>query len=57
MHVFTYGTLMIPEVMEAVAGHVPNSVPATARGYAAYRIRGSRTRARPIYCPIDMRAG
>ena len=39
MHVFTYGTLMIPEVMAAVtAGRFP-SRPADLPGYVRYRVR------------------
>ena len=39
MHVFTYGTLMFPEVWQAVVGRQFASVEATASGYAIYRVR------------------
>jgi gamma-glutamylcyclotransferase (GGCT)/AIG2-like uncharacterized protein YtfP len=41
MHVFTYGTLMFPEVWKAVAGREFNSVEGTASGYAVYRVRNA----------------
>jgi len=40
-HVFTYGTLLFPEVMEAVAGRVFASVPATLAGFARVCVRGA----------------
>jgi gamma-glutamylcyclotransferase (GGCT)/AIG2-like uncharacterized protein YtfP len=39
MHVFTYGTLMFPEVWRAVVGRLYAAVQGTAHGYAIYRIR------------------
>src|SRR5262245_45492617 len=39
MHVFTYGTLMFPEVWQAVVGRQFTTVAATATGYAIYRVR------------------
>jgi gamma-glutamylcyclotransferase (GGCT)/AIG2-like uncharacterized protein YtfP len=39
MHVFTYGTLMFPEVWQAVVGRKFTTVDATASGYAIYRVR------------------
>jgi gamma-glutamylcyclotransferase (GGCT)/AIG2-like uncharacterized protein YtfP len=39
MHIFTYGTLMFPEVWQAVAGSTFKSVVGTLRGYAAFRVR------------------
>jgi len=39
MHVFTYGTLMFPEVWKAVVGREFPSVEGTAKGYAIYRVR------------------
>ena len=39
MHVFTYGTLMFPEVWQAVVGRQFSTVAATASGYAIYRVR------------------
>ena len=39
MHVFTYGTLMFPEVWQAVVGREFASVEGTASGYAIYRVR------------------
>ena len=41
MHVFTYGTLMEPAVMEVVTGRRFVSRPAVLRGYARFRIRGA----------------
>ena len=41
MHVFTYGTLMFPEVWRAVAGTETPSVDGTAAGYAVYRVEGA----------------
>jgi gamma-glutamylcyclotransferase (GGCT)/AIG2-like uncharacterized protein YtfP len=41
MHVFTYGTLMFPEVWQAVVGSSFKSVEGTARGYAIYRVEGA----------------
>jgi gamma-glutamylcyclotransferase (GGCT)/AIG2-like uncharacterized protein YtfP len=39
MHVFTYGTLMFPEVWNAVAGRAYSSVDGTLRGFAIYTVR------------------
>src|SRR3954471_19037008 len=39
MHVFTYGTLMFPEVWRAVVGRQFESVVARAAGYAIFRVR------------------
>jgi gamma-glutamylcyclotransferase (GGCT)/AIG2-like uncharacterized protein YtfP len=41
MHVFTYGTLMFPEVWKAVVGRKFETIPGTAAGYAIYRVRGT----------------
>lgn len=39
MHVFTYGSLMFPEVWNVVVGRQFATVDGTAFGYAIYRIR------------------
>lgn len=39
MHVFTYGTLMFPDVWRAVVGRMFASVEGTASGYAVFRVR------------------
>jgi gamma-glutamylcyclotransferase (GGCT)/AIG2-like uncharacterized protein YtfP len=39
MHIFTYGTLMFPEVWRAVAGLDFPSVAGAVSGFAAYRVR------------------
>jgi gamma-glutamylcyclotransferase (GGCT)/AIG2-like uncharacterized protein YtfP len=39
MHVFTYGTLMFPEVWRAVVGQPFESVTGHAAGFAIYRVR------------------
>jgi gamma-glutamylcyclotransferase (GGCT)/AIG2-like uncharacterized protein YtfP len=39
MHVFTYGTLMFPEVWRAVVGRQFESVEGRAAGYAIFRVR------------------
>jgi gamma-glutamylcyclotransferase (GGCT)/AIG2-like uncharacterized protein YtfP len=39
MHVFTYGTLMFPEVWRAVVGRDFESAKAVASGYAIFRVR------------------
>ena len=39
MHVFTYGTLMFPEVWRAVVGREFVAVDGTAAGFAIYRVR------------------
>jgi gamma-glutamylcyclotransferase (GGCT)/AIG2-like uncharacterized protein YtfP len=38
MHVFTYGTLMFPEVWQAVVGRRFETVDGTAAGFAIYRV-------------------
>ena len=38
MHVFTYGTLMFPEVWQAVVGRQFQTVEGTAKGFAIYRV-------------------
>src|SRR5687768_17423762 len=38
MHVFTYGTLMFPEVWQVIVGRPFKSIEGTARGYAIYRV-------------------
>jgi gamma-glutamylcyclotransferase (GGCT)/AIG2-like uncharacterized protein YtfP len=38
MHVFTYGTLMFPEVWQAVVGRSFTSVRGVLRGFAIYRV-------------------
>jgi gamma-glutamylcyclotransferase (GGCT)/AIG2-like uncharacterized protein YtfP len=39
MHVFTYGTLMLPEIWSAVVGRAFATVGGALRGYANYRVR------------------
>jgi gamma-glutamylcyclotransferase (GGCT)/AIG2-like uncharacterized protein YtfP len=39
MHVFTYGTLMFPEVWQAVVGREFATVEGTAGGHAIFRVR------------------
>jgi gamma-glutamylcyclotransferase (GGCT)/AIG2-like uncharacterized protein YtfP len=39
MHIFTYGTLMFPQVWRAVTGGEFESVAGSLRGFAAYRVR------------------
>ena len=39
-HVFTYGTLEIPQVMEAVTGRALASAEARAKGFAKYLLKG-----------------
>lgn len=39
MHVFTYGTLMFPEVWQVVVGRAFDAVEGAAAGYAIYRVR------------------
>jgi gamma-glutamylcyclotransferase (GGCT)/AIG2-like uncharacterized protein YtfP len=41
MHVFTYGTLMFPEVWQAVVGRMFPTVEGAAAGYATYGVRGA----------------
>src|ERR1051326_9249432 len=41
MHVFTYGTLMFPEVWRAVVGREFNSTEGTAAGFAIFRVQGA----------------
>jgi len=40
LDVFTYGTLVVPEVMEAVAGKSFPSTPAILEGYGAFLVEG-----------------
>ncbi|MCY4614288.1 MAG: gamma-glutamylcyclotransferase [Nitrospira sp.] len=40
IHLFTYGTLEIPEVMEAVTGRTLASAEGRARGFAKFLLRG-----------------
>ena len=40
LDVFTYGTLVVPEVMQAVAGKSFPSTPAVLEGYAAFLVEG-----------------
>ncbi len=40
MHIFAYGSLMIPGVMRAVTGRDFVSIPAFLRDHARYRVRG-----------------
>lgn len=39
MHVFTYGSLMFPDVWNVVVGKQFATMDGTARGYAIYRVR------------------
>ncbi|MDY6979643.1 MAG: gamma-glutamylcyclotransferase family protein [Pseudomonadota bacterium] len=39
-HLFTYGTLELPEVFVAVTGQTQAGIPATLNGYARYRLEG-----------------
>jgi gamma-glutamylcyclotransferase (GGCT)/AIG2-like uncharacterized protein YtfP len=39
MHVFTYGTLMFPEVWQAVVGRLFESVGGNAAGFEVFRVR------------------
>ena len=39
---FGYGTLTIPEVVEALTGRTFATLPAVAQGYARYRLKGRR---------------
>jgi gamma-glutamylcyclotransferase (GGCT)/AIG2-like uncharacterized protein YtfP len=39
-HLFAYGTLLCPEIMNEVAGSSPASAPATLRGYCRRAVRG-----------------
>ena len=41
MHIFTYGTLMFPDVWCAVAGTESATVEGTAAGYAVFRVEGA----------------
>ncbi len=41
MHVFTYGSLMVAAVMQAVTGNRFTSRKATLRGYARFRLDGA----------------
>ena len=40
VHVFTYGSLMIPRVMQVVTGHLFADSPALVQGFARYTLRG-----------------
>jgi gamma-glutamylcyclotransferase (GGCT)/AIG2-like uncharacterized protein YtfP len=40
VHVFTYGSLMIPRVMEVVVGRLFDAQAALLQGYARYALRG-----------------
>ena len=40
LNVFTYGTLVVPEVMQAVAGKSFPSTPAMLEGYGAFLVEG-----------------
>lgn len=37
---FVYGTLVFPEVIEALTGRVPESIPAILHGYVRYTVAG-----------------
>src|SRR3954466_8868301 len=39
MHVFTYGTLMFPEIWQAVVGQSFETVEASAAGFEVFRVR------------------
>lgn len=39
MHVFTYGTLMFPEIWQTVVGRRFTTVEGVAKGFAVYRVR------------------
>jgi len=41
MHIFTYGTLMFPEVWQAVVGRACETVAGMAIGFAVYRVAGA----------------
>ncbi len=41
MHIFTYGTLMFPDVWMAVAGRAFETVAGRAAGYGIYRVNGA----------------
>jgi gamma-glutamylcyclotransferase (GGCT)/AIG2-like uncharacterized protein YtfP len=64
MHVFTYGTLMFPEVWQAIVAREFTAMEGTAAGYAIYRVRdavypgivaaGERDRVRGVvYLDVD----
>jgi gamma-glutamylcyclotransferase (GGCT)/AIG2-like uncharacterized protein YtfP len=40
MHMFTYGSLMIPRVMEVISGRLFDAAPARLQGYVRYALRG-----------------
>jgi len=42
MNLFTYGTLMVPEIMHQVAGCVLQSSEVTLEGYVRYGVRGEQ---------------
>jgi gamma-glutamylcyclotransferase (GGCT)/AIG2-like uncharacterized protein YtfP len=41
MHIFTYGTLMFPEVWQAVVGRPFATIAGHVSGFALYRVRGA----------------
>lgn len=41
MHVFTYGTLMFPEIWRCVVGRQFATVPGTVPGFEIYRVEGA----------------
>lgn len=53
VHVFAYGTLMIPQVMQMVTGHQFVCEPALLPGYARYGLRGETY---PALVPEAVRA-
>jgi hypothetical protein len=40
MSAFVYGTLMFPEVLQALINRVPRMEPAAIQGFQRYRIKG-----------------
>lgn len=42
MNLFTYGTLMVPEIMHQVAGCVLDSIEVTLAGYVRYGVQGEQ---------------
>ena len=50
MNLFAYGTLMWPEVLEAVIGKRLSGVPATLHGYIRLRVKGEHY---PVVLPSD----
>ena len=41
MHIFTYGTLMFPDVWRSVAGRAFETVAGTARGFSIFRVQNA----------------